>query len=84
MPLAWHHTDTLSMMTTISYLNAIDFKLLRRCLPLRLRPAVCVHDLLLVVAEIILPELPHAAERVRKTEGGKARGLHLLEKSVGE
>jgi hypothetical protein len=45
-----------------SYLYVIDFKLLGCRFPLRLRPAVGLHDLLLVVAEVILPKLPDSAE----------------------
>jgi hypothetical protein len=69
------------MMTAINF-NVINIKLLRRGLPLRLRPAVGVHDLLLVVAQVVLPELPHLAQGVRKAEGRVAGGLHLLEKSI--
>jgi hypothetical protein len=71
------------MMTAINF-NMINIKLLGGGLPLRLRPAVRVHDLLLVVAQVVLPELPHLAEGVRKAEGRVAGGLHLLEKPVAQ
>lgn len=71
------------MMSRINF-NVIDFKMLGGGLPLRLRPAVGVHDLLLVVAQVVLPELPHLPEGVRKAEGRVAGGFHLLEKPVAQ